>query len=206
MTFQQQYYNTYPVTNGPKFSSDSSLLGALGFVTPNTQHNIRLPQDIFCLQCPPRQALSRPDDRIPHVTTLFGDGVPFRFLDGRHDYVVHQIIKDPNGPAFDEAENVPDILQFHIRWPGYEPQTYELFARDSPNGPSVTRLEFMKRVVKLFKKFFSTAQEEDKICTEPEWRIGDDGIKFEDLKLGKIMNVFAREHWQADIIVDKSQR
>ncbi|EAU88895.1 hypothetical protein CC1G_12297 [Coprinopsis cinerea okayama7 len=182
-----------------QISSDSSLSGALGFVTPGTPLCIRVPQAIFTLKGA-HQAKSQASDPLPHVATV-SRGLPFKCLNMYGEFPP-EMIENPDDPAIEDIDRAGNgVVHLHILWPGYEGRTSSLTCKQA-DGKSVTRLEFINRVTMAFKRFFSTVQKEGEICTEPKWRIGDDGIKFTDLRLGRIMNVASNKHWQADILVE----
>ncbi|EAU88894.1 hypothetical protein CC1G_12296 [Coprinopsis cinerea okayama7 len=191
----------YRVINPAQLSSDSTLSGALGFATAGTQQSVRVPQGLFIFQQEQRRTESQAKDPIPAVTTVRGDGIPFKCLP-RPLELPGAMIENPDGPAIENIDRVGNgLAYFHILWPGYEGKTYEFRCKQA-NGKSVTRRDFIKRVIVILDKFFATVQEEGEICTDPKWRIGEGGIKFTDLRLRKIMNVATNKHWQAEILVE----
>ncbi|KAJ8081413.1 hypothetical protein PM082_007255 [Marasmius tenuissimus] len=126
-----------------------------------------------------------------------GIGMPLRELCARVPHALNQMMEGANDQVMSLAAT--RRIVFHIRWPGYEhvewTRTIEVA---TPQGP-MTRAQLAGIISQHFARYLEKVQYE--ATRDIQWRIGPGGVKFEQIVLLSLVNVFENA-WQAEVAIE----
>ncbi|KAF7791790.1 hypothetical protein EIP86_002814 [Pleurotus ostreatoroseus] len=71
-------------------------------------------------------------------------------------------------------------VYYRLFWPGYKPFEHAQYAKSKKKG-YITRIKIVQHVAKITAKFIS--DNENFLSEDPKWRVGNNGIKLENLEL-----------------------
>lgn len=167
------------------------------FLSPTTR---RLPQAPWTPSCKWKLATGRTN--VVHSAIPFDfhgytrQGVPMHELSSRSSSALVAMIQGGDDQVLAHIGLTRIFL--HILWPGYEHVKWVRRIEVNSHGP-ITRARLGAVVSQHFARYVEATRPEQSRC--PEWHLGIRGIRFEQLILLSLKNVFG-DVWQADVAVD----
>ncbi|KAF9463662.1 hypothetical protein BDZ94DRAFT_1308568 [Collybia nuda] len=185
-------------------SQFSSLGGAVNgvpsasqFISPNRR---RLPQAPYTPSTKSRGSGGRASQlNHPIAFDYLGhskQGIPMRELSTRGGHTLASMVHGAGDQVL--VHTGLARINLHILWPGYEHVGWTEPIEIHLNGP-IARAQLGAAVAMSFARFVEKTRSQP--SRSPEWHLSPTGIRFDQLVLVSMYNVF-EDVWQADVAVD----